>query len=86
MGAAAAGFTAWTGDRTAWEHTRMKDSAAASGHSSTKKINTLLLEGEVFLYCIGYYNRSYYTFLEKFIIFGLLDRKSNFTLSAKFCQ
>lgn len=41
---AAAGFTAWTGDRAAWEHTRMKDSAAASGHSSTKKINTRLLE------------------------------------------
>lgn len=41
---AAAGFTAWTGDRAAWEHTRMKDSAASSGHSSTKKIYTLLLE------------------------------------------
>jgi hypothetical protein len=40
---AAAGFTAWTGDRGAWDDMSMRDSAAA-GYSSTKEINTVLLE------------------------------------------
>lgn len=40
---AAAGFTAWTGDRDAWDDMSMRDSAA-DGYSSTKKINTVLME------------------------------------------